>query len=156
MGNPTRYSVGFLFTPGLEDVLLVKKDHPEWQRGLWNGIGGHFEPGETPLQCMAREFREETGLTAVLDWKLVCQLNTNRNSVVYFGATTAPISTIYSVRVKNDVGELLGTHRIHNLIAAPQFNVSNLQWVIPMAMSFLQQRTPEDWPLEISEAGISE
>ena len=29
----------------------------------WLGIGGHFEPGETPLQCVLRECREETGLT---------------------------------------------------------------------------------------------
>lgn len=29
----------------------------------WIGVGGKFEPGETPGQCAAREMREETGLT---------------------------------------------------------------------------------------------
>ena len=29
----------------------------------WIGIGGKFEPGESPEACMLREFREETGLT---------------------------------------------------------------------------------------------
>ncbi len=29
----------------------------------WIGIGGKFEMGESPEECMLREFREETGLT---------------------------------------------------------------------------------------------
>ena len=28
----------------------------------WIGIGGKFEPGESPEECMLREFSEETGL----------------------------------------------------------------------------------------------
>ena len=29
----------------------------------WLGIGGHIEPGETPMACILREAKEETGLT---------------------------------------------------------------------------------------------
>ncbi len=29
----------------------------------WIGIGGHFEEGETPEECVFREAKEETGLT---------------------------------------------------------------------------------------------
>jgi 8-oxo-dGTP diphosphatase len=30
--------------------------------GKWNGLGGKFEPGESPEECILREVREESGL----------------------------------------------------------------------------------------------
>lgn len=31
--------------------------------GKWNGLGGKFEPGETPEECVIREVYEESGLS---------------------------------------------------------------------------------------------
>lgn len=31
--------------------------------GKWIGVGGHFEEGESPEECLIREVYEETGLT---------------------------------------------------------------------------------------------
>jgi 8-oxo-dGTP diphosphatase len=31
--------------------------------GKWNGLGGKFEPGETPEECVIREIFEESGLS---------------------------------------------------------------------------------------------
>lgn len=33
--------------------------------GKWNGLGGKFEPGETPEECVIREVSEESGLEIV-------------------------------------------------------------------------------------------
>ena len=41
----------------------VKKVNDE-NRDKWIGVGGKFEPGETPYECAKREIYEETGLVA--------------------------------------------------------------------------------------------
>ena len=41
----------------------VKKSNDE-NHDKWIGIGGKFEEGESPEECMRREMLEETGLTA--------------------------------------------------------------------------------------------
>ena len=40
----------------------VKKEN-DMHEGKWNGLGGKFEPGESPEECVIREIREECGLT---------------------------------------------------------------------------------------------
>lgn len=40
----------------------IKKEQDE-NRDKWIGVGGKFEEGETPEECLTREVREETGLT---------------------------------------------------------------------------------------------
>ena len=40
----------------------VKKEN-DLNRDKWIGIGGKFEEGESPENCLLREVREETGLT---------------------------------------------------------------------------------------------
>ena len=45
----------------------VKKEN-DINKDKWIGIGGHFEEGESPEECLLREVKEETGLT-LLDYK---------------------------------------------------------------------------------------
>lgn len=55
-----------------EDAYLmlhrVKKSH-DVNKDKWIGVGGKFEAGESPEECLLREVKEETGLT-LTSWKL--------------------------------------------------------------------------------------
>ncbi len=42
-------------------VHRVKKLN-DMHQGKWNGLGGKFEPGETPEECAIREIYEESGI----------------------------------------------------------------------------------------------
>lgn len=44
---------------GDEVLMLHRRFSPN--QGLWNGVGGHIEIGETPIQAVIREVWEETG-----------------------------------------------------------------------------------------------
>lgn len=44
-------------------VHRIKKEN-DMHQGKWNGLGGKFEPGETPEECARREIYEESGLIA--------------------------------------------------------------------------------------------
>ena len=60
--------------PELSTLCYIEKDgkylmlhrvvkEKDVNKGKWIGVGGHFEEGESPEECMLREAKEETGLT---------------------------------------------------------------------------------------------
>ncbi|MFA5007004.1 MAG: 8-oxo-dGTP diphosphatase [Candidatus Izemoplasmatales bacterium] len=56
---------GFLYTLAFirrgDEVLLINRIKAPWF-GMWNGVGGKRERGESPDACIRREIREETGI----------------------------------------------------------------------------------------------
>lgn len=44
-------------------MLYRGKKENDCNQGKWIGVGGKFEPGESPEECLLREVKEETGLT---------------------------------------------------------------------------------------------
>lgn len=134
-------TVGFLFDSEMHAVLLVRKTHPEWQKGKWNGIGGHVEPGETPAECMAREFQEETGLLDPLSWCHYHQLEevgVDDVFVHFYWATARNIVLTHLGDRRNDVGEELMVWS-SNMAACPQA-ISNLRWLVPLAVDSAQHQ----------------
>jgi 8-oxo-dGTP diphosphatase len=44
-------------------MVYRNKKANDIHEGKWNGLGGKFEPGETPEECVVREVYEESGLS---------------------------------------------------------------------------------------------
>jgi len=64
--DPRRYqlvprTLVFAFRQGRVLLQQVPESRGAWS-GLWNGVGGHVEQGESPAKAAQREFYEETGL----------------------------------------------------------------------------------------------
>jgi len=52
-----------------DDLVFIQKTHPRFQYGKLNGVGGHIEGQETPVEAMVREFEEEAGVaTSQTQW----------------------------------------------------------------------------------------
>ncbi len=47
-----------------DEIVVIRKDKPEWQKNRYNIPGGKIEDGETPQEAALRELFEETGIAA--------------------------------------------------------------------------------------------
>jgi len=137
MSEVTTYVAGFLFYRGR--VLLVQKNRPHWQAGLWNAVGGKVEDEETPEVAMQREFVEETGLHVhPSGWQCFCTEAGRDYTVHFYRATLVDTAADLVVRPQNDVGEKLSLLSLHELVGADAWArvVGNLNWLIPMALDW--------------------
>jgi 8-oxo-dGTP diphosphatase len=128
----THYSMGFAFSKDLRDVVLIEKQKPDWMKGYWNGVGGHIEEGESPLDCMEREFREETGVT-ITTWEYLGLMEGEFFVMHLFRTCNNDIYKVRSTTIERV--EVISTG---NLINLPLMN--NLRWLIPMAQFEVEGR----------------
>ena len=135
------YTVSFIFDPTLERVLLIHKNRPAWQRGKLNGVGGKLEAGETPVMCITREVREETGLViAPSAWIAVGAMTSEEWHVSVF--TSIYHGTAGDARsVTNEQIEWITTARL------PHTVVPNLAWLIPLCQ--VRLREARDFHIDI-------
>ena len=53
----------YIIRDGSMLMLYRNKKKQDLNQGKWVGIGGKFEAGESPEECLLREVKEESGLT---------------------------------------------------------------------------------------------
>jgi 8-oxo-dGTP diphosphatase len=127
-----RYCLGFAFSHDFQTVLLIRKNKPDWQKGLLNGVGGKCEPNESPLSSMLREFHEEAGLeTDANQWRHFCTMQRKDDFQVYcFAALIEPNSAF----IMTD--EILEVVKVDTINPNRADVISNLPWLVAMAKDF--------------------
>ncbi len=129
------YVVGFLFDLTGTQVLLRKKQKPDWMLNKFNGVGGKLEPRESWEEAMRREFDRETGLW-IPDWQLFCRLTGKGFEVACYAAYS---DEVHSARCVGDddhqAGEAIESNHVFDLNNLPEALLPNCRWLIPMALS---------------------
>ena len=133
------YVCGFAFAQ--DQVLLIEKKRPHWQAGRLNGIGGHIEEGESPLDAMNREFFEETGLAyhpyGEGNWQHFATLKVDYGCIYffYFDGKWEFLRQARSTTDEKLVWCNLTSINVYNAIP-------NLTWLIPMARGLRHEISP--------------
>ena len=125
------YVLGFLFDPFEKYVKLILKERPVWQKGFYNGIGGHIEDGETPVEAMVREFHEEVA-GYVINSELRVIFTCRGGTVFVFRLYTDDEISFDAVTAKTN--ESIRHFSVNNL---PLNKMSNLAWLVPFLLENL-------------------
>lgn len=119
------YVAGLLFSDEGLRVALIRKNHPEWQAGKLNAIGGKVEAGEDPRVAMAREFEEEAGV-AITDWEQALRLCGKDWMVHFYRAFSS--EDLYNTRTAEE--EEVST--FFTPYIDYRETIPNLRWIIPL------------------------
>lgn len=129
------YCLGFAFPRIVlqeEEVILIQKEKPAFQKGKLNGVGGKVEDMEPSQDAMVREFFEETGVqTTRQEWRHVCTLFFEDAQVDVFAACDVRFWSC-----KTTTNERVDCYKVSALWCEKR--MSNLAWLVPMALASLQ------------------
>jgi 8-oxo-dGTP diphosphatase len=119
------YVLGFLFHDDNKHVVLIRKNKPDWQKGLLNGIGGKVELGEYASDAMRRECEEECGVD-IIDWEFFCKL-CGKDWIVY-------CYRYFDSKAFLDAKTMTDEEIVKGAVFIRKDCVSNLLWLIEMAL----------------------
>jgi len=101
-------SICYIEKDGKYLMLHRTKKEVDISKDKWLGIGGKFEEGESPEECIVREVKEETGLT-LKSYKL--------RGIITYVSTTCETEYMYLFTSDDFEGELI------------ECNEGDLQWI---------------------------
>lgn len=125
MTDKKEYVLAVAFSVDRRKILLIRKLTPEWQRGLLNGPGGKIEEGETPIQAMTREFKEETSVeTTAEHWSSLGTIESDVFKVyvfcmfddIVYQAKTVEREVVDMFQVDIDMLAECGVDNLHKIV----------------------------------------
>lgn len=129
------YCLGFAFTSielSKEEVVLIRKNKPAFQKGKLNGVGGKVEGPEIAVHAMCREFFEETGVeTAPAEWRHVCTFMFQDEYIHVFTAHHCRFG-----KCSTTTSEPVVIRPVNSLWC--ESRMPNLCWLVPMSLGALQ------------------
>lgn len=128
------YTVAFLRRG--DEVLLINRNAAPLM-GLWNGVGGKLEQGETPEQSVIREIQEETGIKVedvqhkgIVTWNI----DGEKQGGMYVFVVDLPPSTSFQTPLSTDEG-ILEWKKVKWILDEHNMGVpSNIPYFAPAAL----------------------
>ncbi len=128
------YTLGFIFDPKLQRVVLMEKQKPAWQKGKLNGVGGKVEEGEANITCMVRESREECGIHSDEgEWMQIAVLSGTDWRMSVYGLVCSELKQVRG-------NEREGAVAWYDVDDIPAHALSNVPWLVQMAKDKLMNR----------------
>jgi 8-oxo-dGTP diphosphatase len=119
-----------MFNKTHDRVVLIRKKRPAWQAGRFNGVGGHVDRLETPIQAMVREFREEVGVdTKVTDWRWFADMHRDDGESPFRVWVYWADGSLEKVKTAGDEEV-----RVFSVDFLPRVRLGNVGWLIKMAL----------------------
>ena len=120
--------VGFLFSSDQKRIVVIHKNRPEHLAGRVIVPGGKVEPGESPLQALIREWKEETDVQINRWTEFLLHQTPELDIFGFMHFSTARVN-----RCKTITDELIEVVEVAKL---PSNMLPNARWMIHMALSF--------------------
>lgn len=132
------YTLGFAFSKDLSRLLLLKKNHPGWQSGLLNGIGGKVNSDSLSASSIELQAKNQLGIK-LINWKRVAWIEKLKKTTLNDYSYIIHIFAIASDKIFEAKSDTEVIHRVAPMhpIWFEEKVVPDLRYLIPMSINIL-------------------